>query len=101
MMAQWREITNKGKFTEAWWVTYFGLYACDNGIGRVDKTYFGYNDVFNGQPQLRDDISCALDVHEIQYFESEDTSKIIDFLMLSLLVMIQRDQNNDFYNYKN
>ena len=62
--------------------------------------YFGYNDVVNGQPQLRDDNSCALDVHEIQYFESEDAFKNCDFSMLSLLVMIQRAQNNDFYNYK-
>ena len=34
--------------------------------------YFGYTDVVNGLPQLRDDNSYALDVHKIEYFDSED-----------------------------
>ena len=68
--------------------------------------YFGYTDVVNGLPQLRDDNSYALDVHEIEYFDSEDAFgnrdafNNRDLSMLSSLVMIQRAQNSDFHHYK-
>ena len=62
-----------------WWAKHFGLYACENGIGRVDKMYFGYNDVVYGQPQLRDDKSCALDVLDIQYCKSGDAFQDSEF----------------------
>ena len=72
-------ITNRDKFSPAWRVKYFGLYTCENGIWRVDKIFFGYNDVVYGQPQLRDDNSCDVDVLEIQYFESQDAFKLVIF----------------------
>ena len=73
------------------------MYACENGIGRVDRMYFGHNDVVLGQPELRDDKSCALDVHDIQYCKSGDAFQDSDFSMQSLILMIKRAKNNEFY----
>ena len=55
------------------------MYAYDNGIGWVDKMHFRYNDAVHGEPQLCDDNSRALNVLEIQYFESDDAFKYSDF----------------------
>ena len=57
---------------------------------------FGYNDVVYGQPQLRDDKSCALDVLDIQYCESGDKFENSDYLMQPLLHRIKRAKNNEY-----
>ena len=58
--------------------------------------YFGYNDVVYGQPQLRDDKSCALDVLDIQYCKSGDAFQDSEFWIQSSLLMIKRAKNKEF-----
>ena len=86
-------------FSALWWAIFGGLYACNNGIGKVKNVYFGYKDVVNGEQHHRHDQSCALDVLKIQYFDPDRRLQEIYYVLLSLLLMISRVTNQDFYNY--
>ena len=55
-------ITNRGKFSTAWWAKYFGLYACHNGKRWVSDMYFCHKGVVVSPPELRDANSRALDI---------------------------------------
>ena len=61
--------------------------------------YFGYKDVVNGEQHHRHDQSCALHVLKVQYFDPERRLPETDYTLLSLLLMISRVTNQDFYNY--
>ena len=97
-----KEVTeaNGANFSVLWWAKYFGLYARNNGIGKVKNMYFGYKDVVNGKQHHWRDQSCALGVLKIQYFDLERRLQYIDYALLSLLLMASRVTNPDFYLYK-
>ena len=88
---------NRTNFSQVWWAKYFGLYSCHNKTGLVDAMYFGSNDLFINQPELRDGNSCSLNMlekqlckHNGRHFHTKEYS------FLTLIFMINRAANPRF-----
>lgn len=93
-------ITKTGQFSPALWSKYFGLYACQNGHGRVPEMYFGHKYIVVGPHELRDDKSCALDILDSQF--SQEQGKPFNkkyFTLHSLRTVIHRTNNKEFHGF--
>ena len=62
-------VTKRGQFSPAYWSKYLGLYACENGHGRVPDMHFGHTNIVVGPRELRNKKSCSLDIFVPQFHQ--------------------------------
>ena len=74
-------------------VKVFFVYACDNEHGRVPDIYFGHEENVLGPHQLRDKMSCALDVIGLQLSQGNERYYVLN----AILTIIHRTNHKEFF----